>query len=418
MAPDAETSGRHLAESDPEITRWILAETERQARTISLVASENFASRAVREAAGSVLTNKYAQGYPGARHYPDCGAVDAVEEVACSRARSLFHADHANVQPSSGALANVAVYQALLRPGEAVLAMDPAVGGHETHGDPHHASGKYHRFSFYGVGADGRIDLAEVRRRVREVRPRMIIAGGCLYPRATPIGEFVQIAREAGSLLMVDMAHFAGFVAAGLHENPCPVADVVTSTTHKTLRGPRGGLILCRAAQAGAVDAGVFPGTHGGPLMHIVAAKAVAFGEAAQPEFRAYQESVIANARALCEALASHGLPSVTGGTDTHMVIVDLRARGARGDATEAALSRAGILSNGCPVPADPRPKDGYSGLRVGTPSATTRGMGPVEMKRLAAMIAEVVAAPGDGQLLDRLRREVQDLADAFPPPD
>jgi glycine hydroxymethyltransferase len=217
---------------------------------------------------------------------------------------------------------------------------------------------------------------------------------------------------------MVDMAHFAGFVAAGLHENPCPLADVVTSTTHKTLRGPRGGLILCRAAHAGTIDAGVFPGTHGGPLMHVVAAKAVAFAEAAQPEFRSYQERVIANARALCEALASHGLPSVTGGTDTHMVVVDLRSRGARGDVMEASLSRAGILSNGCPVPADPRPKDGYSGLRVGTPSATTRGMGPAQMKRIAAMIAQVVDAPGDGALLARLRGEVQGLAEEFPPPD
>ncbi|MBI4230348.1 MAG: serine hydroxymethyltransferase [Planctomycetes bacterium] len=407
-----------LADSDPEVAGLVEAERLRQARTISLVASENFASRAVREAAGSVLTNKYAQGYPGARHYPDCGAVDAVEEAARTRARSLFRADHANVQPSSGALANVAVYQALLRPGESVLAMDPAVGGHETHGDPHHASGKYHRFSFYGVDASGRINLAEVRRRARAVRPRMIIAGGCLYPRSTPVGEFVGIAREAGSLLMVDMAHFAGFVAAGLHENPCPVADVVTSTTHKTLRGPRGGLILCRSAHAAAVDAGVFPGTHGGPLMHIVAAKAVAFAEAATSVFCAYQERVIANARALCEALASRGLPSVTGGTDTHMVVVDLRTRGVRGDTVEAALSRAGILSNACPVPGDPKPKDGTSGLRLGTPSVTTRGMGAEQMRRLASFVASVVEAPGDGALLERLRGEVQELAEAFPPPD
>ncbi len=407
----------HLAATDPELLEAVMAEGRRQAEGLELIASENFVSRAVLEAAGTVLTNKYAEGLPGKRYYGGCEFVDQAEELARSRALRLFGAEHANVQPHSGAQANMAVYLAFLKPRDRILGMDLSHGGHLTHGSRVNASGILYEAHFYGVReSDGRLDMEEVRSRAREVQPRLLVAGASAYARTLDFATFGEIAREVGALLLVDMAHIAGLVAAGVHPSPVPHADFVTTTTHKTLRGPRGGIILCREEHAKAVDKAVFPGTQGGPLMHIIAAKAVAFQEALQPGFGDYARAVVANARALGEGLMARGFTLVSGGTDNHLVLVDLRDRGElTGKAGEEALEAAGITVNKNTVPGEPRSPFVTSGLRIGTPALTSRGMGPDEMTQVAHWIADILEAPDSGAVRDRVRAEVRALAGRFP---
>jgi glycine hydroxymethyltransferase len=407
----------HLAAADPELMDAILAEGRRQADGLELIASENFVSRAVLEAAGTVLSNKYAEGLPGKRYYGGCEFVDVAEELARDRAKRLFGADHANVQPHSGAQANMAVYLAFLKPGDRVLGMDLSHGGHLTHGSPVNASGILYEAHHYGVREeDGRIDYDALRAQARELQPKMIVAGASAYPRTLDFQAFGEIAHEVGAILLVDMAHIAGLVAAGVHPSPIPHADVVTTTTHKTLRGPRGGIILSRGEHQKAVDKAVFPGTQGGPLMHIIAAKAVAFTEALRPEFKGYAEQVVANAEALGEGLMERGFSLVSGGTDNHLILVDLRDRGElTGKDAEHALEAARITVNKNTVPGEPRSPFVTSGLRIGTPALTTRGMKEAEMARIAGWIAEVLEAPGSETVRDRVRGEVRALAGAFP---
>jgi glycine hydroxymethyltransferase len=414
--------GDDLAAADPELAGAIAGELERQQSQIELIASENIVSRAVLEAQGSVLTNKYAEGYPGRRYYGGCEFVDVAERLAIDRARRLFDCAYANVQPHAGAPANEAVYLALLSPGDTILGMSLAAGGHLTHGAAANVSGKWFRSVSYGVRAeDARIDFDEVERQAETHRPRLIIAGGSAYPRIIDFARFRQIADRIGAYLMVDMAHFAGLVAGGVHPSPLPHAHVVTTTTHKTLRGPRGGMILSNDEELGKrINAAVFPGLQGGPLMHAIAAKAVAFGEALRPSFAAYARAVVENAQALAGTLAEQGLAIVSGGTDTHLMLVDLRPLGLTGRDAEQALERAGITCNKNGIPFDPQKPTVTSGIRLGSPAATTRGFGAREFRRVGEWIGEVLRglaqAPGsNGGTEARVRDEVAALCARFP---
>src|SRR5215470_3388772 len=406
---------RSLAETDPEVDRAISAELTRQQTTLEMIASENFAPVAVMQAQGSVLTNKYAEGYPGRRYYGGFEHVDVIEQLAIDRLKALFGAEYANVQPHSGAQANAAAMAALLQPGDTILGLDLAHGGHLTHGMKLNFSGQLYQVAAYHVRAgDQRVDMAEVGRLARERRPKLIVAGWSAYPRHLDFAAFRRIADEVGAYLMVDMAHFAGLVAAGLHPSPLPHAHVITSTTHKTLRGPRGGLILCRAELAKAVDKQVFPGTQGGPLEHVIAAKAVAFGEASQPEFKEYAGAVIRNAQALAAALVERGYAIVSGGTDTHLMLVDLRPKQLTGKEAEQLLDRAGITVNKNTIPGDPQSPFVTSGIRLGTPAVTTRGFSEVEMARVAQLIDDVLTKKDD-ETVSRVKQDVRELTDAFP---
>ena len=405
-----------LREVDPEINAAIDAEALRQDRDLELIASENYCSSAVREAVGSMLTNKYAEGYPGRRYYGGCEHVDTVESLARDRAKALFGAEAANVQPHSGSQANMAVLMALLQPGDSYLSMDLAHGGHLTHGHPLSFSGQLYRPIPYGVDRQTeRIDMEAVARLAQEHKPKLILVGASAYSRHFDFARFASIARSAGAILMVDMAHVAGLVAAGVHPSPVPHADVVTLTTHKSLRGPRGGMILAREPHAKAINSKVFPGIQGGPLMHVIAAKAVALQEAAQPSFRDYQRRVVASAAALAARLAERGWRIVSGGTDNHLLLVDVASRGVTGKQAEAALGRARITVNKNMIPFDTRPPLEASGIRLGTPAVCTRGFGPAELTRVGDLIADVLEAPEDAAVCQRVRATVGELAEAFP---
>ncbi len=408
---------RFLRDADPQVYEACRSELRRQEKGLELIASENFVSRPVLEAVGTVLTNKYAEGLPGKRYYGGCEFVDVVEELARERSRKLFGADHANVQSHSGAQANMAVYLAFLEPGDRMLGMNLSHGGHLTHGSPVNSSGILYDVSAYGVDeTTGYVDYDALREQARTERPRMIVAGASAYPRTLAFKEFGEIAREVDAILLVDMAHIAGLVAADVHPSPVPHADVVTTTTHKTLRGPRGGIILSTEEHAKKVDKAVFPGTQGGPLMHVIAAKAVALGEALEPAFRQYARQIVANARALGDRLMDRGFTLVSGGTDTHLVLVDLRDRGElTGKDGEEALERAGITVNKNTVPGDPRSPFVTSGLRIGTPALTTRGMKEAEMGLVGDWIADVLEAPQSEEVRERVRNEVLELCEAFP---
>jgi len=407
---------RSLAETDPEIAAAIQNETHRQAEGLELIASENFVSRAVLEAAGSVMTNKYAEGYPGRRYYGGCEFVDVAESLAISRAKKLFGADHANVQPHSGAQANMSVYFATVKPGDTVLGMNLAHGGHLTHGHPLNFSGKLYNIVPYGVRKDDeRIDYEELERLARERKPAMIMVGASAYPRVIDFARIAVVAKAVGAVMVVDMAHIAGLVAAGVHPSPVPHADFVTSTTHKTLRGPRAGLILCREQYAKDLDKALFPGVQGGPLMHIIAAKAVCFKEAAEPSFVDYQRQIVANARRLASALVAGGFRLVSGGTDNHLMLVDVFSRGLTGKAAEAALGKAGITVNKNAIPFDPNPPMTASGIRIGTPAVTTRGMGEREMDKVGELIMRALATPSDEAALAMVKGEVEKLCRMFP---
>jgi glycine hydroxymethyltransferase len=406
-----------LAEADPEISRLIREETRRQVEGLELIASENFVSPAVMEAAGSTLTNKYAEGYPGKRYYGGCEVVDQVEQIAIDRAKQLFGAEYANVQPHSGSQANMAAYFAIASPGDTLVAMSLNFGGHLTHGSPVNFSGKLFKIVPYGLRqGDETIDMDEVARLCREHRPRVLVVGASAYPRTLHFDQFAAIAREVGASLMVDMAHIAGLVAAGLHPNPVPHADIVTSTTHKTLRGPRGGLILCRDPElAKKLNSQIFPGIQGGPLEHVIAAKAVAFGEALRPGFKAYQQRIVENAQALAAGLTAAGLRLVSGGTDNHLMLVDLRPKKLTGKVAEEALGKAGITVNKNMIPWDPEKPFVTSGIRVGTPALTTRGFGVEEMAQVARLIGRVLDAPADAQVLAAVHADVKALCARFP---
>ena len=405
-----------LAQADPEIQAAIRQETRRQHEHIELIASENFVSPAVLEAAGSVLTNKYAEGYPGARYYGGCEFADVVEDLARHRAKQLFGAEHVNVQPHSGTQANVAAYMATLKPGDVVLGMNLAHGGHLTHGHPLNFSGLYFKFVPYGVDrATETIDYDALEGLAVEHRPKLLVAGASAYPRVIDFPRLRRIADQVSALLMVDMAHIAGLVATGLHPSPLPHAQVVTTTTHKTLRGPRGGMILCIKDLAAAIDRAVFPGSQGGPLMHIIAAKAVCFLEAAAPAFKTYQQAVLANARSLAEGLAGRGLRPVSGGTDTHLVLVDLQSLGITGARAEAVLDSVRITVNKNAIPFDPRPPRVTSGIRLGSPAVTTRGFTPADMDRVADIIARVLRSPGDAGILEDARSQVSAMVERYP---
>jgi glycine hydroxymethyltransferase len=405
-----------LDQIDPDIADIIRAETERQSRNLELIASENFVSEAVLEAVGSVLTNKYAEGYPGRRYYGGCEVVDRAEELAITRARELFGAEHVNVQPHSGSQANMAVYFTLLKPGDTVLAPNLAHGGHLTAGSPMSFSGKLYAIVPYGVRKDTeRIDLDQVRDLARQHRPKLIIAGGSAFPRAIDFKPFREIADEVGAALMADIAHPAGLVAAGLHPSPVPYADFVTTTTHKTLRGPRGGMVMCRTAYAKDLDRTVLPGIQGGPLMHVIAAKAVAFREAQAPEWRAYQRQIVANAHALAEALMARGHRLVSGGTDTHLMLVDLTARGITGKDAQEALDRAWITVNKNGIPFDTKGPMVTSGIRIGTPAVTSRDMKEPEMVAIAGCIDRVLTGLGNEAVEAAVRAEVAELTGRFP---
>jgi glycine hydroxymethyltransferase len=405
-----------LDQVDPDIADIIRAETERQSRNLELIASENFVSEAVLEAVGSVLTNKYAEGYPGRRYYGGCEVVDRAEELAIARARELFGAEHVNVQPHSGSQANMAVYFTLLKPGDTVLAPNLAHGGHLTAGSPMSFSGKLYAIVPYGVRKDTeRIDLDQVRDLARQHRPKLVIAGGSAFPRAIDFKPFREIADEVGAALMADIAHPAGLVAAGLHPSPVPYADFVTTTTHKTLRGPRGGMVMCRAAYAKDLDRTVLPGIQGGPLMHVIAAKAVAFREAQAPEWRAYQRQIVANAHALAEALMARGHRLVSGGTDTHLMLVDLTPRSITGKDAQEGLDRAWITVNKNGIPFDTKGPMVTSGIRIGTPAVTTRGMKEPEMVAIAACIDRVLTGLGNDAVEAAVRTEVAELTGRFP---
>jgi glycine hydroxymethyltransferase len=407
---------RTLAETDPEIATAISQEAERQAGGLELIASENFVSPAVLEAAGSVMTNKYAEGYPGKRYYGGCEFVDVAESLAISRARALFAAEHANVQPHSGAQANMSVFLTLLQPGDTLLGMNLAHGGHLTHGHPLNFSGKFYRIVPYGVRKDDeRIDYDEFERLVDEHKPKMIVVGASAYSRIIDFARVGAAAKAAGVPLMVDMAHIAGLVAGGVHPSPVPHADFVTTTTHKTLRGPRAGLVLCRAQYAKDLDRAVFPGVQGGPLMHIIAAKAVCFKEAAEPAFADYQRQVVKNAQRLAAGLAAEGFRLVSGGTDNHLLLVDVFSKGLTGKIAEKALGQAAITVNKNAIPFDTNPPMVASGIRLGTPALTTRGMKEAEMDHIAGFIARVLAAPEDARVHAAVKTEVEGLCRTFP---
>jgi len=413
---EQERLSRPLLEVDPEIAEQIQAETARQNSRLELIASENFTSEAILEATGSVFTNKYAEGYPGKRYYGGCEHADAVETLARDRAKKLFGAEYANVQPHSGSQANEAAYAAVIQPGDTVLGMNLAHGGHLTHGHHLNFSGKTYKIIPYGVRReDEQIDYDELARLADEHKPKMIIAGGSAYPRTLQFPRFREIADRVGALFLVDMAHFSGLVAAGLHPNPCQWADIVTSTTHKTLRGPRSGMILAKEKYGAAIDKSVFPGVQGGPLVHVVAAKAVCFLQAMRPEFVQYSRQVMANAKTLAAGLSSAGFRVVSGGTDTHLMLVDVFAKGVRGKEAESALDRAYITANKNAIPFDTNPPLNPSGMRFGSPAVTTRGFKEAEMELVAALIARVLENPATEQNLAEVRRQVASLTEQFP---
>jgi len=406
----------HLDAVDPDIAAAIRNEVRRQEEGLELIASENFVSLAVLEAAGSVMTNKYAEGYPGKRYYGGCEFVDVAESLAIDRAKQLFGADHVNVQPHSGAQANMAVYMTVLKPGDTLLGMNLAHGGHLTHGHPLNFSGKYFKIVPYGVRKeDERLDYDELALLAREHKPRIIVVGASAYPRVFDFARVRAVADEIGALVMTDMAHIAGLVAAGEHPSPVPHSDFVTTTTHKTLRGPRGGMVLCRAQFAKDLDRVVFPGVQGGPLMHIIAAKAVCFKEALAPAFKTYQQQIVKNAARLAGALAQGGFRLVSGGTDNHLMLVDVFSRGLTGKIAEAALGRAGITVNKNAIPFDQNPPLVASGIRIGTPAVTTRGMREPEMDAIAGLIARVLSAPDDEGVARTVRGDVEALCHRFP---
>ncbi|SEO45513.1 serine hydroxymethyltransferase [Propionispora vibrioides] len=401
---------------DPEIARMIELERQRQQNKLELIASENFVSKAVMEAQGSVLTNKYAEGYPGRRYYGGCEHVDVIEQLAIDRVKELFGAEHANVQPHSGAQANTAVYFAFLKPGDTILGMNLSHGGHLTHGSPVNISGKYYNVVAYGVDAEThRINYEELEDLAMTHRPKMLVAGASAYPRVIDFARLAEIAHKAGAMLFVDMAHIAGLVAAGLHPNPVPYADIVTTTTHKTLRGPRGGVILCRAEYAAAVDKAIFPGIQGGPLMHVIAAKAVAFKEAASEEFRLYQEQIIKNASALAAKLAASGFTIVSGGTDNHLMLVDVRGQNLTGKQAEKLLDEVGVTVNKNTIPFDPASPFVTSGIRIGTPAVTSRGMQEEDMAVIGEIIAMVLNRPEDGAAKAKAVAMVAELCGKYP---
>jgi len=414
--PDLRRMSRSLEETDPEIAAILHEEVRRQATGLELIPSENFVSEAVMETMSSVLTNKYAEGYPGKRYYGGCEFVDQAEQLAIDRAKALFGADHANVQPHSGTQANIAVYMTALKPGDTVLGMNLAHGGHLTHGHPLNFSGITYNFVPYGVAKDTEvIDYDDLDRLAREHQPKMIVVGASAYSRAFDFARMGRIAQSVGALLFVDMAHIAGLIAAGVHPSPVPHADFVSTTTHKTLRGPRGGLILCREKYAKDLDRATFPGIQGGPLMHIIAAKAVCLKEASEPGFADYQRQVVANAKALAAAMAKRGFRIVSGGTDNHLFLVDVNSRGLTGAVVQPALDRAGITVNKNSIPFDPLPPLKASGIRMGTPAVTTRGMREPEMERIAGWIAEVLNHIDDAATAQRVRAEVATFAAQFP---
>ena len=404
-----------IAQADPELWAAIQNENRRQHEHLELIASENYASPAVMQAQGTQLTNKYAEGYPGRRYYGGCEYVDVAESLAIERVKQLFGAEAANVQPHSGAQANEAVFLAFLNPGDTIMGLSLAEGGHLTHGMSLNMSGKWFKVVPYGLDAQERIDYEQMHRLALEPRPKLLIAGASAYSLHIDFERCASIAREVGAIFMVDMAHYAGLIAAGVYPNPVPHADVVTSTTHKTLRGPRGGIILMKSQHEKAINSAIFPGLQGGPLMHVIAAKAVAFREALAPEFKVYQQQVVANARAMADALAARGLRIVSGGTQSHLMLVDLRAKNITGKLAEALLGQAHITVNKNAIPNDPQKPMVTSGIRVGTPAMTTRGFREAQVVRTANLIADVLEAPEDAAVLERVRAQVRELADAFP---
>lgn len=407
-----------IKRQDPEVWEALAGEIKRRRDGLEMIASENYASPAVMRACGSVLTDKYAEGYPGQRFYGGCQFCDSVEELARQRAMKLFSAEHVNVQPHSGSQANTAIYMAALQPGDTVLGLDLAHGGHLTHGLKLNVSGSLYRFFSYGVRPDThRIDFDQIAALAKRHQPKMIVCGASAYPREIPHGTFAQIAEDCGARLFSDMAHYAGLVAAGLHDDPVPVSDYVGSTTHKTLRGPRGGLILCKAKYAKQIDRAVFPGTQGGPLVHVIAAKAVCFGETLRPGFRTYARQVVRNAATLADVLASGGVKLVSGGTDNHLMLADVTPLGLTGLAAEEALDRCGITVNKNMIPFDPRKPADPSGIRIGTPAVTTRGLGCDEMRTIGRWILQVLRSPDQEPLLRRIRGEVAELCHQFPVP-
>ena len=415
-ATSGPVQNRPLAQADPVVAEAIAHEVARQHEGLEMIASENFVSRAVLEAAGSVFTNKYAEGYPGKRYYGGCEFADVVENLARDRAKQIFGAEHANVQPHSGSQANAAAYMAVLQTGDTILGLDLAHGGHLTHGHKLNFSGKLYRVASYGVRKDTEvIDYDELAEIARREKPKLIVGGGSAYPRTFDFARMRAIADEVGALLLIDMAHFAGLVAGGAHPSPVPHAHIVTTTTHKTLRGPRAGLILCQQQFAAAVDRCVFPGQQGGPLVHVIAAKAVAFGEALEPSFREYAAQIVRNAKALAESLAEHGFRVISGGTDTHVLLIDVFAKGMLGSEAENALHEAGITVNKNAIPFDTNPPMKPSGVRLGTPALTTRGMREPEMRTIAAWITEALEKRTDAAALARIRGQVRELADRFP---
>ncbi|QGJ69588.1 Serine hydroxymethyltransferase [Planctomycetales bacterium 10988] len=407
-----------IEQQDPEIWSCMVEEKARQQDGLEMIASENYTSPAIMQASGSILTNKYAEGYPGKRYYGGCEFVDGVERLAIDRAKKLFGAEHANVQPHSGSQANMAVYLSLCKPGDTVLAMDLAHGGHLTHGMKLNISGKLYNIVSYGVSEkDQRLDFDKIAELAKEHKPRMIIAGASAYPREIPHGRFAEIAQDVGAKLFVDMAHYAGLVAGGVHDNPVPVADFVTTTTHKTLRGPRAGLALCKAEYQKELDRSVFPGLQGGPLMHVVAAKAICFGEALQPSFKDYAQQIIANAKTLADTLMAGGLTLSSGGTDNHLMLADVTTMGLTGKIAEKTLDRCGITVNMNMIPFDQRKPLDPSGIRIGTPALTTRGMGTEEMKKVGGWILEALKHPEDEAILNRIAGEIKDICQNFPAP-
>ena len=411
-----EVTMSYVKQQDPKVQEMIELELGRQRNKLEMIASENFVSQAVMEAQGSVLTNKYAEGYPHKRYYGGCEYVDMVEELAIERAKQLFGAEHVNVQPHSGSQANFGVYFALLEPGDTIMGMNLSHGGHLTHGSPVNVSGKYFNIIPYGVDAEtGRINYEEMRKIAQEHKPKMIIGGGSAYSRQIDFKTMADIAHEVGAIFMVDMAHFAGLVAAGLHPNPVEYADIVTTTTHKTLRGPRGGMIMCKEEYAKAIDKSIFPGIQGGPLMHVIAAKAVAFGEALQPEFKEYAKQVIVNAQTVAETLQQEGFTIVSGGTDTHVLLVDLRTVGLTGKVAEHVLDEVGITCNKNTIPFDPESPFVTSGIRLGTPALTTRGLNAEDMKEIASIISLVLKQPEDTAVLAEAKQRVAALCEKYP---
>jgi len=418
MSSKVESAHPALAQVDPDVWEALLAEEERQRDGLELIASENYTSAAVMDAVGSVFTNKYAEGYPGKRYYGGCVNVDVVERLAQERAKELFGAEHANVQPHSGSAPNMGVYFAALEAGDTVMGMQLAHGGHLTHGHPMNFSGRIYHFVPYGVDVETEVlDYAAIRRQVHEVKPKLIVCGYTAYPRTIDFPAFRAMADEVGAMVMADMAHIAGLVAGGAHPSPVPYCEFVTTSTHKTLRGPRGGLILCREEFAKAIDAAIFPGTQGGPLMHVIAGKAVALKEARSPEFAAYARKVVENAKALAESLMSEGLRLVSGGTDNHLMLVDFGPDGVSGRDMQRALGRAGITANKNTVPKETRPPMVASGIRLGTPALTTRGFGTAEMRTIARWIKRVADNHEDRELLESIHEEVREMASSFPVP-